>query len=350
MPRLAHELVEQCDDLGADRHVEHRDRLVGDQDLRLRRQRPRDHHALALPAGELVRQLVEVLRRPGSSRPSPAARRRVRGPAARPCRGSCAAAGQRVRDGAGRVERGERVLEDQLHVPPVACAGPGGAAGRPACPGTGPLPLVGRSTPVTIRAIVVLPEPLWPTSALTRPGRSANETSSTASVVSYVQSAPGPVGLADVVDHEHRLVVRAAACRARPRRRPRRSCVDAAPRLPARGAAADSARPAGTGPGRGRPAAARGASVRHASTAIGQRGSNRQPAWARDRSGGRPGMNATSTTSSRGSAYEPSSPAVYGCVVRGDASRPAGWSSTSSPPYITITRSASLHAPCRGRG
>ena len=42
-----------------DRHVERRRRLVGDQHLRIARERHRDHHALAHAAGELMRVLVQ---------------------------------------------------------------------------------------------------------------------------------------------------------------------------------------------------------------------------------------------------------------------------------------------------
>ncbi len=55
------EVVEQRQDLGLDRHVERRRRLVGQQDLRLARERDRDHHALAQAARELVRILLESL-------------------------------------------------------------------------------------------------------------------------------------------------------------------------------------------------------------------------------------------------------------------------------------------------
>jgi hypothetical protein len=49
------ELGEQIEDLRLNRHVERRRRLVGDEEFGLARQRHRDHHALAHPAGELVR-------------------------------------------------------------------------------------------------------------------------------------------------------------------------------------------------------------------------------------------------------------------------------------------------------
>ena len=73
--------VEQLQDLGADRDVEHRDRLVGDHDLRLRRQRPRHDDALPLPAGELVRVLVGELLGRREPDLSPAARAPPPGPA-----------------------------------------------------------------------------------------------------------------------------------------------------------------------------------------------------------------------------------------------------------------------------
>ena len=44
------QLIDQVEHLEADRDVEHRDRLVGEQDARLGRECPRDRHALALPA------------------------------------------------------------------------------------------------------------------------------------------------------------------------------------------------------------------------------------------------------------------------------------------------------------
>jgi hypothetical protein len=57
------ELPQQVEDLGLDRHVERRGGLVGDQHVRVARQRLGDHGALALAAGELVRVGVERLLR-----------------------------------------------------------------------------------------------------------------------------------------------------------------------------------------------------------------------------------------------------------------------------------------------
>ena len=58
---LVLEVVEQVDDLRLDRDVEGGDRLVGDDQLRLQRQRPGDPDPLPLAAGELVREAVVVL-------------------------------------------------------------------------------------------------------------------------------------------------------------------------------------------------------------------------------------------------------------------------------------------------
>ena len=58
---LVLEVLEQVDDLGLDRDVERRDRLVADDQLRAQGDRPGDADALALAAGELVRVAVVVL-------------------------------------------------------------------------------------------------------------------------------------------------------------------------------------------------------------------------------------------------------------------------------------------------
>ena len=53
--------VEQVQDLGLHRHVERRRGLVGDQQVRVQRERHGDHRSLAHAAGELVRVLVGAL-------------------------------------------------------------------------------------------------------------------------------------------------------------------------------------------------------------------------------------------------------------------------------------------------
>ena len=60
---FALQVGEQMQDLRLDRDVERRRRLVGDDQRRAAHQRHRDHHALAQPAGELVRILARGARR-----------------------------------------------------------------------------------------------------------------------------------------------------------------------------------------------------------------------------------------------------------------------------------------------
>ena len=66
--------LEQLEDLGLDRDVERGRRLVGDQQLRLARERHRDHHALAHAARQLVRVLLGAPLRASGSRPAAASR------------------------------------------------------------------------------------------------------------------------------------------------------------------------------------------------------------------------------------------------------------------------------------
>ena len=72
-PKVALQLLEQREHLRLHHHVERGRRLVGDQEARVARERHRDHHPLALPAGELVRVVVGPARR--GARPARAARR-----------------------------------------------------------------------------------------------------------------------------------------------------------------------------------------------------------------------------------------------------------------------------------
>ena len=57
---LALQAAHQVEHLRLHRHVERRGRLVADQERRVAGQRPRDRDALALSAGELVRELLPV--------------------------------------------------------------------------------------------------------------------------------------------------------------------------------------------------------------------------------------------------------------------------------------------------
>ena len=86
---LVLQILEQIDDLRLHGDVERRDRLVGDDQLGLHRQCTGDADALALPAGELVRETVVVLgaaSRRGRAAPAPGAS--ARRPCARPCSSS----------------------------------------------------------------------------------------------------------------------------------------------------------------------------------------------------------------------------------------------------------------------
>src|SRR5262245_50364748 len=60
-PELRLEILEQVHDLGLDRDVERGHRLVGDDELRIHREGPRDADALALAAGELVGIAAQVI-------------------------------------------------------------------------------------------------------------------------------------------------------------------------------------------------------------------------------------------------------------------------------------------------
>ena len=53
------QVLEEVDDLRPDRHVERRHRLVGDDELRVQRQRTGDADPLALAAAERVRVAVD---------------------------------------------------------------------------------------------------------------------------------------------------------------------------------------------------------------------------------------------------------------------------------------------------
>ena len=59
---LGAQIVEQGEDLGLDRHVERRRRLVRDHDVRVAGESQRDHDPLAHAAGQLVRIRVDPLR------------------------------------------------------------------------------------------------------------------------------------------------------------------------------------------------------------------------------------------------------------------------------------------------
>jgi hypothetical protein len=67
--RLLAQVAHALQDLGLDRDVQRRGRLVSDQNRRVARERERDHHPLAHAARELVRVAVDPLARPRDAHP-----------------------------------------------------------------------------------------------------------------------------------------------------------------------------------------------------------------------------------------------------------------------------------------
>ena len=61
-PRAVFSSAQQLQDLGLDRDIERRRRLIGDQQGRIVGERHRDHHPLPLAARELVRKSIEAAR------------------------------------------------------------------------------------------------------------------------------------------------------------------------------------------------------------------------------------------------------------------------------------------------
>ncbi len=115
-PELALQVAQQVQHLCLDRHVERRDRLVADHELRLERERPRDADPLALPAGELVRIPVDhVGVEPDRLQQLGDARLALR---LRPDAVDLQRLADDVADRHPRVERGVRVLEDHLDPAP----------------------------------------------------------------------------------------------------------------------------------------------------------------------------------------------------------------------------------------
>ena len=109
---VAAQLVEDRHHLGLGRDVEGRRRLVGEQQLRLGKQRRGDHHPLQHAAGELVR----VLAQPPGAVLDPDLGQRADGPARglvpRDAHGRPQRLGEEVADTTDRVRVRTRVLED----------------------------------------------------------------------------------------------------------------------------------------------------------------------------------------------------------------------------------------------
>ena len=107
---------QQLQDGGAQRGVDHRDRFVGQDDLRIEQQRAGDHDALALPAGKLVRVAAKGFSR---AQADPFECRFDQRPGVIAVVGDAEAGQrreQRMIDGVERVEHVERVLKHRLHL------------------------------------------------------------------------------------------------------------------------------------------------------------------------------------------------------------------------------------------
>src|SRR6185295_4521389 len=125
--QIALQVPQKVDDLRLNRHVERRDGFVTDDEAWIERERARHADALALSAGELVRIIVhlraaqadalEQLRYALPSRPLAAVAVQLQG------------LGDDIAGPHARIERRERVLEDDLHAlaqgPQLGLAEPG---------------------------------------------------------------------------------------------------------------------------------------------------------------------------------------------------------------------------------
>ena len=110
------QFFQEVEDLRLDRHVERRDRLVADDELRMQHQRPGDRDPLPLAAAEGVRVATEMLH------VETAALRHVPDPFVQLRAPGELVGDQRLADHVAhrhaRVQRRIGILEDHLHVPP----------------------------------------------------------------------------------------------------------------------------------------------------------------------------------------------------------------------------------------
>ena len=166
---LALQVLQQVEDLRLDRHVERRDRLVADDELRLERERAGDADALALPAGEFVRIAQRVLGRRGRPGRSSSVDRARRSSAPRRGRARRSGSARMSPTRHARVERRVGVLEDDLHVAGAARAALAAAQRVTSLPSKRIVPAVGSIRRSTRRPVVDLPQPDSPTSASVSP-------------------------------------------------------------------------------------------------------------------------------------------------------------------------------------
>ena len=113
---LVLQLADQLQDLRLDGHVQRRGRLVGDQELRLARQRHGDHHALAHATRELVREAVQHILRLGDAHQLQHAQRLGARAGAVHALVHADGFGDLLTGREHRVQRGHGLLEDHGHV------------------------------------------------------------------------------------------------------------------------------------------------------------------------------------------------------------------------------------------
>ena len=110
---------------------------------------------------------------------------------------------ERALDGQPRVERRERILEDELDPARERAALAASSAAASGAPSISTVPEVGGSSPTSSRASVDLPQPLSPTTPSVRPASSSSETSRTARTGG--RPAPARVLLDEPVRPQHHL-------------------------------------------------------------------------------------------------------------------------------------------------
>ena len=117
-PELRLQIRKQVQDLRLHRHIQRRRRLIGDQQIRVVHQRHRDHRPLPHPTRELVRKLIEPLRRLRNPHPAQHVHRPRPG---LPPPGPRMMHPVRLRDlpthRVVRMQRRQRILKDHRHVP-----------------------------------------------------------------------------------------------------------------------------------------------------------------------------------------------------------------------------------------
>ena len=116
---LAAQPAQQRDDLRLHRDVERGGGLVGDDQLGLGAQRERDHHALAHAAGELVRVVVDALRRRRDADLIEERERALAGGGGGKLEMGQHGLDQLLAHRVQRVQAGERVLEDHRDAAPA---------------------------------------------------------------------------------------------------------------------------------------------------------------------------------------------------------------------------------------